>query len=385
MSAPPSPSEPGFEVPRREDSDSASVPPLVLHLASSREAEAPDWTALEFDFEVPPEPIAWAVDGLLPLGGIGILSGDTGSCKTWLAMDLVVAATESRSWLGRDVTVGRVMVIDGENSEVVVKARLRALGMTNDARERLTYFCGQDILVGSASIAERLDDVIAQAAPDLFIVDTVMAATAVADANDNNEVVALYGYLKRLARKHNLTVLLLHHERKTQAGQSRSPAMSMMGGRQWAGQVDSHLAVALRPSESTEDTNDDGTVTSRTVLRLDQPKNRYAVPIRAERVVVEATRDGWSLQHADVRADGKLDQEPTTVNRALTRIVDVLRDAAGPLKKKHLAERLDLKPDDRSFERALTAGVEHGRLCKPRQGEYALGPEALTDSDAPAL
>jgi hypothetical protein len=41
-----------------------------------------------------------------------------------------------------------------------------------------------------------------------------------------------------------------------------------------------------------------------------------------------------------------------------------------------IAEALGVKPEDRTFERALEEGIENGQLERPKRGTYALGKGA---------
>ncbi len=88
---------------------------------------------LAFDFDAPaPAPAPrYLVDRLLERGEVFVLSGDTGAAKSIVTTDLVVAGLRERGWLGREVAARRFLIMDEENPERIVVARLRALGMTN--------------------------------------------------------------------------------------------------------------------------------------------------------------------------------------------------------------------------------------------------------------
>ena len=61
------------------------------------------------------------------------------------------------------------------------------------------------------------------------------------------------------------------------------------------------------------------------------------------------------------------------VEALLTSVCEHLAKSGEPQKKKAIGEAFGLKEGDRTFDRALKAGVESGRLVREKQGIYALG------------
>jgi hypothetical protein len=59
--------------------------------------------------------------GAMPATGVGVLYGDTGSLKTFLALDLSLAIPRGQAWAGRKTKKGAVVYITGEASAGIRK------------------------------------------------------------------------------------------------------------------------------------------------------------------------------------------------------------------------------------------------------------------------
>jgi RecA-family ATPase len=237
--------------------------------------------ALPLDFSGPMPPPDWLVSGLVERGTITMLSADSGVGKSFISASMAVAIIQGKPWLGRKTYGQRVMIVDEENFARIVHSRLRSLGMTNADRAQMRYFLRVGVQLGTSDWFERLREEMDVFHPDMLIIDTAAAATSI-EMNDNNAVARLYGTaLRPLADE--AAVLLLHHERKPQAGGKRDAGHAMMGARQWAGQADAHLALE-RLGEVVEESVPGG-FRRRYPLRLEMPKSREGQS-GAERVVI---------------------------------------------------------------------------------------------------
>lgn len=80
--------------------------------------------------EVSPAP-AWAIEGRIAVGDIALLSGDSGSYKTWLDLQLAIDLSCERPIFGQfshpGSEFGRIMVIDEENHGDLLRRRLALL------------------------------------------------------------------------------------------------------------------------------------------------------------------------------------------------------------------------------------------------------------------
>ena len=156
-----------------------------------------------------------------------------------------------------------------------------------------------------------------------MIVDTAMAATSV-DVNENDDVARLYGDLRRIASELDLAVLILHHERKHQAGQTRDRGQAMMGARQWAGQAETHLTIKQETPLETEELSN-GTQELRRQFILQVAKTRTGESSGQERIVVTSRKDPLGrLEMLRVVSEGRVEAEPSKMEQSVQRLVEFL-------------------------------------------------------------
>lgn len=76
----------------------------------------------------PLKPRQWVVDGIVPMSATTLFSGDGGTGKSLLAMDLLTAATSGGRWLGRDVRQCRSVFVSAEDDLDEMQRRLATIG-----------------------------------------------------------------------------------------------------------------------------------------------------------------------------------------------------------------------------------------------------------------
>jgi AAA domain len=325
---------------------------------------------LIFNYAAEPDPPAYLVDHLLERQTVNVLSGDTGSGKSIVTASLAVAiCMGSGEWLGREVYTERVLVVDEENPERLVKARLYALGLRDDHTDKLRYFSRQGFAIGTPEWTERLRTEALEHGADLVIIDTAAAATC-AKTNDNDDVAGLYRDLRLLATDLDLAVVLLHHERKPQPGQPRGDrGQAMMGARAWATQADCH--VALRPHVAVVETPfDGGKQELHFELVLSTPKVRDGSADIPVVVAIDSTKDqAGRLLFMSVTKVGRLVPEPSKQQTIIDAVAALLADR-GELPRSEIEQALEVP--HATLERALKLAKDEGIITSPRRGSYAL-------------
>jgi hypothetical protein len=347
---------------------------IVLEGAKARRAltDAPAVAYLEFDFDAPAPAPSYVVRGVFEAETVNVLSGDTGAAKSILAQELTAAAVTGRPWLGRDVLTDRVLYIDEENPRIVPTARLRALGVENSHRDRLRYVNRAGVELGTDRWDAWLRTEIEAHRPGLVLVDTAMAATA-ADVNENDSVVSLYKALRPIASETGAAIVLLHHERKQQVGQTRDRSQAMLGARQWAGQADRQLTVRVNGHLEVTD-RPDGGADKRREFVLEGGKDRMGESGHPELIVVSSvTGPTGALQSMTVTSEGAVTPERSRKDQLADEIVEALRDAGRPMQTAELAEAVAEDADDGTFKAALRVCIaeDRPRVSKVRKGLYA--------------
>lgn len=266
------------------DLDEIGAPPAPVAVAPTRSL----WTA--FDFDALPTPPDWILGGLLERGTVTVLSGDTGTAKSWFGLTLIAATAHGTGMLGRDNLAARVMVVDEENPHAVPYARLRALGVTNANGRCFKYANREGVNIGTDKWTAWLRAEVEVWRPDVLVVDGLMSATTFTKPEDNEQAVKVMKLLRQIAKDYELAGLVYHHERKNTAEGGRgNPSHAVMGARQIINQSDFGMGLAFKDRTTTPE--GDG-LRLRTEVRMEVTKpHRNAVPPAPERWAVESTYD----------------------------------------------------------------------------------------------
>lgn len=335
----------------------------------------PDRRPLDLDPNAAPEPPDYLVDGRIERGTVTVLAGDTGAAKSWTAAALLVATVEGgEEWLGYELRARhrRALAIDEENPERLVRARLRALGLSAAGVERLRYFHRLGVRLGEGDWIEWLRSELAREPADLLTIDTGTAAVA-ADLVDNAEVAGFYrDHLRPLAADTGAAIVLLLHERKPPAqGPRGARTMATLGARSWIGQADVQLMLARR-GEPIESRRSDGSIELESRFTLEVGKLRDGGATRREIVCVRSELTSRrALVSAEIRSEG----EPETPQTAAEHVAELLAETPGMTGEQL---RTETGRSERTVRDALSAldAVAEGRPkrwrlpeLEPEQGE----------------
>lgn len=200
---------------------------------------------------VPPR--QWLVEGLVPQKTVTLFSGDGGTGKSLLALQLAVAVTAETDWIGNTASTGRAIFLSAEDDDDELHRRLddilTAEGRDYDDLSGLTLrsLAGEDALLAvetqialmQSALFEELDKRAAEDAPALIVIDT-LADVYPANENDRAKVRQFVGILRGLAIKRKCAVLLLGHPSLTglQSGSGTS------GSTAWNNSVRSRLYLS---------------------------------------------------------------------------------------------------------------------------------------------
>lgn len=165
------------------------------------------------------------IDGLLLEGSLSLLVGESGSLKSFLAVDMSMAiARHAETWCGRAVSGGPVIYIPAEAGKSFAN-RVVAYRNFNGLEDANIPFA----IVKSASSIDLCDsngdtglliDLIQQAASQfgapvkLIVLDTVSRALNGADENSSRDMGALVANLDRISDETDTAVLGIHHPGK---------------------------------------------------------------------------------------------------------------------------------------------------------------------------
>ena len=220
--------------------DLAPVPPNVTDLAEFRNrprdarAQPPAspggrksrfFTAADLAGKAVP-PREWLAPDLIPAGTVTLLSGDGGTGKSLIALQLAAACALGGKWLGRAVTAGQALFVSAEDDEAELHRRLwdvvQAEGADLSDLDQLTLrsLAGEDALLAAvdarsgvlrrSDLFRELDAFLADLRPVVLVLDT-LADLFPGNENDRTQARQFVGLLRGLAMRHNSAVVLLSH------------------------------------------------------------------------------------------------------------------------------------------------------------------------------
>lgn len=155
----------------------------------------------------------WLIAGVIERGTFGMLFGDPGAGKSFLALAWSLAIANGLEWLGRPVQRGSVAYVAGEGHRGLGR-RLAAWAKHNGTPLDTTplYITSYSNFLDEENIEETIEEL--KRAPQpiaLIVVDTLARVTPGMNEDRANEVGQFVEACDRLREEFNATVLVLHH------------------------------------------------------------------------------------------------------------------------------------------------------------------------------
>lgn len=296
------------------------------------------------------KPPSWIVHSVIPAAALAVIFGESGSGKTFLAVDLALAVARGTPWRGHKVRAGAVAYVAAEDANGVA-ARFEAYKRKND----LTDIPAFGLLAASPNFlrGEDVNKVLAglrNFGPVLVVfVDTLSAVTPGANENSGEDMGKALGYCKKMHEATGALIVLIHHSGKDPS----------KGARGWSG-----LRAAADCEIEVTRVNDDREAQ---VTKQKGGVDGERFGFKLVPMVIGADDDGEVIsscvvEHGTVTPRGrKGGQEPKgAVEKLLMRAVNDL-SIAGPVAQNDVIEatvnRIASDPGkrDRRRERALRA------------------------------
>lgn len=177
----------------------------------------------------------YLIDGLIETGCMGLIFGDPGNGKSFLAVDMGLSVATGRSYHGHGVKRGAVFYIAGEGHSGLVRrfhAWAKHHGTTLD--DALMFKSEGAAQFLDAEVAETVACAVADLAalhgpPALIIVDTLARNFGAGDENSTAEMGKFVAAMDRLRGNWSESVLLIvHHSGHSDKGRARG-AMALKG------------------------------------------------------------------------------------------------------------------------------------------------------------
>jgi len=179
--------------------------------------------AAEYIQRPPPE---WIIKDVLPKADLAMLYGETGTGKSFVALDIGCAVSTGIDWNEKHVEKETVVWIAAEAAGSM-SIRLKAYARAKDiAPENIDlWIIGDTPQLMNMEDAVLLTEAIKQKKPGLIIVDTLAAASIGANENSGEDMNIIIGACRMLHDQTGALVLLVHHTGKDLA----------KGARGWSG------------------------------------------------------------------------------------------------------------------------------------------------------
>lgn len=267
---------------------------------------------------LPAMKVEWVIENLLPVGGIGVLSGDPASFKTWTLLHIASCVAEGIPVFGNfPVKKGKVLIIDEENHLSLLKERAENLGVS--ARDVL-FLSQSGFKIDKEENMRSLADIVLKNDIKLVLIDSLVRVNS-KDENVAREIADLFEPIKSLTRG-DVSVLLTHHHRKQSATGKNSPSQSLRGSSDILASIDTHIAVTRNLRDKR--------------LVFEQSKSRYAQEIEPFEVnIVSGPNKSVSLEY-----EGVAEREPLSKDQAKEGILSIL--SLGPTTRAEIETELTL-------------------------------------------
>jgi len=173
--------------------------------------------------------IPWLIKNFLPKATLGVIYGESGSGKSFLAYDLCAAISRGLdTWCGKRVTQGRVLIVVAEGAQgfrqrIDAYCHQQGVGPGDFQVDYISDFIPN--LTIPAHITDLIKEINDREPYDLIVMDTFAQVMPGADENSGKDVGAALAQCKRINVKTGAMVLLVHHSGKD-AGK---------GARGWSG------------------------------------------------------------------------------------------------------------------------------------------------------
>ncbi len=256
-------------------------------------------------------PREWLVQGLVPQKTVTLFSGDGGTGKSLLALQLAIAVAAQTAWISKPVNTGRAIFLSAEDDDDELHRRLddilKAQGRDYDDLSGLTLrsLAGEDALLAvetqialmQSALFDELDKRAAVENPALIVIDT-LADVYPANENDRAKVRQFLGILRGLAIKRKCAVLLLGHPSLT----GLNSGSGTSGSTAWNNSVRSRLYLS-RISDNGYEADPDARVLSTKKANYGRTGGQINVKWEAGVFVAEAQPTGLDALAAGARGE----------------------------------------------------------------------------------
>lgn len=180
------------------------------------------------------------IDDMVPKG-LTVLAGSPKSCKSWMALDMALAITAGRPFLGKATRICDVLYLALEDTDKRLHDRLTTLEESN----RRLHLATQCSKLDEGFITQINEFITEVPSVKLIIVDTFQKIRENdASSSNSNQYGREYSELSKLkdfADRNGIAILVIHHLRKLK--DKNDPLNDILGSTAMSGVADSILIL----------------------------------------------------------------------------------------------------------------------------------------------
>lgn len=194
-------------------------------VAQGETPDLPEWLpSMRAELALPPEPIDWAIEGLLPAGGNAVLTAGFKAGKTTTMLNLVKALVDGEPFLGQfTARRARVGLFNYEVSARQLRQWVRDAQIDNLDDMVTLHLRGHRLPLTDPVVADRLVEWLRTNRIDFWVVDPLGPALAGTDENSNTDVRQVLSALDEIKERAGVTDLVVtHHTGRGSESQNRA-------------------------------------------------------------------------------------------------------------------------------------------------------------------
>jgi len=198
----------------------------------------------------------WVVDRWIPQLGITTVAGKRSSFKSYLAMHMAACAASGKPMLSTfRVEPTNVLYVDAENGVEALQWRVeeikKGMGIT-EPLEKLGFVSMVGLKLEDAGWRDAIEEFLKEHNPCIIIVDSFRRIIE-AEENDAGQMNEIFTeYMQPLTMKYNCSWVLLHHLRKSIAGNSSEDVLDEIRGSSELANISSSVIVLKRNRGSSQ-------------------------------------------------------------------------------------------------------------------------------------
>ena len=164
-------------------------------------------------------PTKWLVEGLLIDKGIATIYGDSGSTKSFLAIDLAMNLVMGRSWFGLDVPRPIPVLYTALEGFSGIRKRCEGWVKENEIRPKHFYLDADDLLLGESGSVQGFIEHYRNydLSGGVVIIDTFNMACPNINENDAALMGGIMKQAKTICNELDCSILIIHHAGKDES------------------------------------------------------------------------------------------------------------------------------------------------------------------------